>query len=132
MAVQCLVRAGHLAVKVAGPRLRRSPAGPISASAFFCEHGVTPVVDSVEPPHHVDRSRAEVLLLRQAARDQGYRAALTRIFGSADSRFYHQHGIDAVIFGIGGEGQHSDHEYAAITTITPYYLALTKFLLTLH
>ena len=34
-----------------------------------------------------------------------------------------------MIFGVGGDGQHSTQEYAEIATIEPYYRALTDFLL---
>ncbi|MEV7964446.1 M20/M25/M40 family metallo-hydrolase [Sphaerisporangium sp. NPDC088356] len=94
----------------------------------FCEPGVTPVVDHVDVPHHADRNRPEVRMLQQAARNQGHRADLLRKHGAADGRFYYQRGIDAVVFGAGGDGQHGPEEYADTTTITPYYRALEEFL----
>jgi succinyl-diaminopimelate desuccinylase len=96
--------------------------------ATFCEPGVTPTVDHVDPPHHADPGRAEVRQLQQAARNQGYRADLLRKHGAGDGRFYCQRGIDAVAFGVGGGGQHGAGEYADITTIWPYYRALKEFL----
>ncbi|MFD1048235.1 M20/M25/M40 family metallo-hydrolase, partial [Kibdelosporangium lantanae] len=51
-----------------------------------------------------------------------------RKHGAADGRFYYQRGIDAVIFGIGGDGLHGPNEYVDITTIEPYRQALTEFL----
>jgi succinyl-diaminopimelate desuccinylase len=33
-----------------------------------------------------------------------------------------------VAFGVGGAGQHGPEEYADLTTIVPYYHALTEFL----
>jgi succinyl-diaminopimelate desuccinylase len=42
-------------------------------------------------------------------------------------RFYHEKGMDAVIFGIGGDGLHGADEYADTTTIAPYYHALRQF-----
>jgi succinyl-diaminopimelate desuccinylase len=89
---------------------------------------VTATVIKVDPPHWVDHQRREVRLLQQAAENQGYRADILRKHGAADSRFFYQRGIPAVIFGIGGDGQHGPHEYADTTTITPYYRALTAFL----
>ena len=53
---------------------------------------------------------------------------LLRKHGAADARFYHQRGIDAVIFGIGGDGQHGPDEYADLTTVLPYHAALTAYL----
>ena len=97
--------------------------------AEFCVPGVTPVVGHADPPHHADPGRPEVRRLRQAARDQGYRGDFLRKHGAADGRFYYQQGIDAVIFGIGGDGQHGADEYADITTIAPYRRALADFLL---
>ncbi|MGH4009467.1 MAG: M20 family metallopeptidase [Pseudonocardiaceae bacterium] len=96
--------------------------------ATFCLPGVTASVTSVGAPHQVDLLRYEVRLLQQAARNQGYRAGILRKHGAADSRFFSQRGIDAVIFGIGGDGQHGPHEYADTTTVMPYYRALTGFL----
>jgi succinyl-diaminopimelate desuccinylase len=95
--------------------------------ATFCEPGVTPVVHSADPPHHADRDRPEVRRLQQAARNQGYRAEFLRKHGAGDARFYYQRGIDAVAFGIGGDGQHGADEYADTATIAPYYRALTEF-----
>ncbi|HLQ54377.1 MAG TPA: M20 family metallopeptidase [Streptosporangiaceae bacterium] len=94
----------------------------------FCEPGVTPVVDHADPPHRADQDRPEVRSLQAAARNQGYRGGFLRKHGAGDARFYYQHGIDAVAFGIGGDGQHGPGEYADTTTITPYYQALTEFL----
>ncbi|MEU8266783.1 M20/M25/M40 family metallo-hydrolase [Sphaerisporangium sp. NPDC049002] len=96
--------------------------------ATFCEPGVTPVVDHVDVPHHADRDRPEVRMLQRATLDQGHQAELLRKHGAADGRFYYQRGIDAVIFGAGGDGQHGPEEYADLTTITPYYRALVRFL----
>jgi succinyl-diaminopimelate desuccinylase len=95
--------------------------------AAFCEPGVTPVVHSADPPHHADRDRPEVRRLQQAARNQGYRADFLRKHGAGDARFYYQRGIDAVAFGVGGDGQHGADEYVDTTTIAPYYQALTEF-----
>jgi succinyl-diaminopimelate desuccinylase len=96
--------------------------------ATFCVPGVTVAVTSVGPPHWVDHQRREVRLLQQAARNQGYQADVMRKHGAADSRFFYQRGIDAVIFGIGGDGLHGPHEYVDITTVGPYSRALTEFL----
>ncbi len=96
--------------------------------ATFCVPGVTAVVARVDPPNRVDHQRREVRLLQHAARNQGYRADILRKHGASDSRFFRQRDIDAVIFGIGGDGQHGPHEYVDITTIEPYYRALAAFL----
>jgi succinyl-diaminopimelate desuccinylase len=95
--------------------------------ATFCEPGVTPVVELADPPHHADRDRPEIGRLRKAANAQGYQAEFLRKHGAADARFYYQRGIDAVIFGIGGDGLHGPDEYADVSTIGPYYRALTGF-----
>lgn len=96
--------------------------------ARFCEPGVTVVVDRADPPHHADHGRPEITRLRQAVRRHGYQAGFLRKHGSADGRHYYQRGIDAIIFGIGGGGLHSDEEYADLASIEPYYHALTEFL----
>ena len=94
----------------------------------LCEPGVSPVIDRLEPPHHADRQRPEIGRLQAAARGQGYSGGFLRKHGSGDSRFYSAHGMTSVSFGIGGGGQHGPDEYADITTIAPYYRALTEFL----
>jgi succinyl-diaminopimelate desuccinylase len=98
----------------------------------FCEPGVAVVIDHTDPPHHTDHDLAEVKLLRQAARRQGYQGEFLRKHGAADGRFYSQRGIPAVVFGIGGAGQHGPEEYADIATIEPYHDALTELLLELR
>jgi len=97
--------------------------------ASFCEPGVSPVIDHADPPHHADRYRPEMRALRQAVRGQGYGADFLRKHGAADGRFYYQRGIDAVIFGVGGDGLHGSDEYVDTMTIGPYYQALREFLL---
>ncbi|WP_405140782.1 M20/M25/M40 family metallo-hydrolase [Sphaerisporangium sp. NBC_01403] len=94
----------------------------------FCEPGVTPVVGHVDAPHHADRDNPKVRGLQRAARNQGYDAGFLRKHGAADGRFYYQRGVDAVIFGVGGDGQHGPDEHVDITTIVPYYRALREFL----
>jgi len=86
------------------------------------------VVDSLGPPHHADPDSTEVALLRAAAHAAGYPGELLRKHGAADGRFYSARGIDAVIFGPGGDGQHGPHEYADLRTVRPYRAALVSFL----
>ncbi|MFI7542576.1 M20 family metallopeptidase [Actinoplanes sp. NPDC049599] len=90
--------------------------------------GVDVTVDSLGPPHHADPDSPEVTLLRAAAREAGYSGELLRKHGAADGRFYSARGVDAVIFGPGGDGQHGPHEYADLTTVAPYRKALVLFL----
>jgi succinyl-diaminopimelate desuccinylase len=94
----------------------------------FCAPGATIEVDRVDAPHRAAVDRGEVRMLQQAAQRQGYPADFLRKHGAADGRFYSQRGIDAVIFGIGGDGQHGPDEYVDITTIVPYHRTLTEFL----
>ena len=82
--------------------------------------GVDVVIDALAPPHHADPECPEVKLLR--------RGELLRKHGAADGRFYSERGINAVIFGPGGDGQHGPDEYADIRTIEPYHRALVEFL----
>ena len=101
-------------------------------AAFLGEvTGLRVEVDSLGPPHHADPDSDEVASLRAAAREAGYSGELLRKHGAADGRFYYAQGIDAVIFGPGGDGQHGPHEYADITTVAPYRKALASFLTTL-
>jgi succinyl-diaminopimelate desuccinylase len=69
-----------------------------------------------------------VLRLRAAARAAGYPGELLRKHGAADGRFYSAAGVDAVIFGPGGAGQHGPDEYLDLRTVTPYRNALLDFL----
>ncbi|GLW05673.1 peptidase M20 [Microtetraspora sp. NBRC 13810] len=100
----------------------------VTRLASFCVPGVVPFVDHVDPPHHADPGSPGVTGLMRAARGQGFDGGLLRKHGSADARFYYQRGVDAVIFGIGGDGQHGPDEYADLTTVAPYYRALKEFL----
>jgi succinyl-diaminopimelate desuccinylase len=95
----------------------------------FCAPGVTAVAEQVDPPHHADQDDPDVLALQQAARAQGYPAGFLCKHGAADGRFYYYHGVPAVIFGIGGAGQHSAAEHADLRTVEPYRAALRAFLL---
>jgi succinyl-diaminopimelate desuccinylase len=96
--------------------------------AGFCEPGVTPVVDRIDPPYRADERHPEIAALRAAVRGQGYPGELLRRHGTGDVCFFAEHGIECVEFGIGGDGLHGPDEYADITTIAPYYQALTGFL----
>ncbi|GIE94832.1 peptidase M20 [Paractinoplanes rishiriensis] len=91
--------------------------------------GVAAHVDALGPPHRADPDGAEVRLLQQVVRATGYDGDLLRKHGAADGRYYHALGIDAVIFGPGGGGQHGPAEYLDVTTLRPYYEALRGFLL---
>jgi succinyl-diaminopimelate desuccinylase len=96
--------------------------------AGFCEPGVTAAVQHVSPPQQARAGRPEIRRLQEAAERQGYHSALLRRHGASDGRFYTQHGMDAVNFGIDGAGQHGDGEYALIPSVTAYYHALRDFL----
>ncbi|RLK58974.1 M20 family metallopeptidase [Actinokineospora cianjurensis] len=106
----------------------RAPAEVAAHLTALCPPGATVEVDRVEPPHHADPDSPDVTALRRAAQNQGYTSDFLRKHGAADARFYHQHSTDAVIFGIGGDGQHGPSEYADLTTVEPYYRALVEFL----
>ncbi|GAA1315192.1 M20/M25/M40 family metallo-hydrolase [Saccharothrix xinjiangensis] len=106
----------------------RTPEQVAAHLTALCPPGVVAEVDAVEPPHRADPDNADVLALRRAARAQGYSGDLLRKHGAADSRFWFQHGVDAVIFGVGGEGQHGPAEHADLTTVEPYRRALNAFL----
>jgi succinyl-diaminopimelate desuccinylase len=86
------------------------------------------LVDSLGAPHAADPASADVERLRAAARSVGRSGDLLRKHGAADARFYHERGIDAVIFGPGGAGQHGPREYLDVTTLAPYHDALVMFL----
>jgi succinyl-diaminopimelate desuccinylase len=78
------------------------------------------LIDSLAPPHRADPDCREVRLLR--------RGDLLRKHGAADARFYSARGVNAVIFGPGGAGQHGPDEYADLSTVRPYDDAVTAFL----
>ncbi|GLZ42551.1 M20 family metallopeptidase [Actinokineospora sp. NBRC 105648] len=109
----------------------RTPEEVAAHLGALCPPEVSVEVDRVEPPHQADPASPDVAALREAAQAQGYSGDLLRKYGAADSRHYHQRGIDAVIFGIGGDGQHGPDEYADLTTVRPYHQALVHFLASL-
>ncbi len=90
--------------------------------------GVDVTVESLGAPHWADPAAPEVALLRDAARSVGYQGGLLRKHGSADGRFYSAQGVNAVIFGPAGHGQHGPDEYIDLDSLPPYREALTTFL----
>ena len=94
----------------------------------FGEPGIDVIVEHVDGPHHADHDRPEVKRLREAAQAEGYAGEFLYKHGAGDGRFYSQAGVEAVVFGVGGDGQHGPDEYAEISTIEPYQRALTRFL----
>ena len=90
--------------------------------------GIEVVVEALGAPHHADPDSARVRQLREAAQAAGYDGALLRKHGAADGRFYSAVGIDAVIFGPGGDGQHGPREWVDLRTLQPYHDALAGFL----
>jgi succinyl-diaminopimelate desuccinylase len=106
----------------------RSP-GEIAAHLWsVAGPGVEVVIDAVGTPHRADPSSAQVRRLREASRAVGRTGSLLRKHGAADSRFYFPLGIDAVIFGPAGDGQHGPSEYVEISSLRPYHDALSQFL----
>jgi succinyl-diaminopimelate desuccinylase len=94
----------------------------------FCAPGVHAAIKHASPPHHAHADRPEIRRLRDAAERQGYRAGIWRRHGANDGRFYSQRDIDAVLFGVDGNGQHGDDEYVGIPSIIAYYNSLRDFL----
>jgi succinyl-diaminopimelate desuccinylase len=90
--------------------------------------GAEAEVVALGAPHRADPDSADVRLLRAAIRDTGHPGDLLRKHGAADGRYYSALGIDAVIFGPGGDGQHGPAEYVDLTTLHPYREALIAFL----
>jgi succinyl-diaminopimelate desuccinylase len=102
---------------------------PEEIASFLRElSGVEVFVDSLGAPHRADPGSADVGRLREAARSQGYGGELLRKHGAADGRFYSARGMDAVIFGPGGDGQHGPDEHLDLRTVEPYRRALIEFL----
>ncbi|WP_433831448.1 M20 family metallopeptidase [Actinoplanes sp. CA-015351] len=85
-------------------------------------------VEALGAPHHASSTSAFVSSLAKAAQSVGYEGSLLRKHGAADGRFYSAQGVDAVIFGPGGDGQHGPEEYVDLRTLDPYRNALTTFL----
>ncbi|MEV4352242.1 M20/M25/M40 family metallo-hydrolase [Actinoplanes sp. NPDC049596] len=90
--------------------------------------GVDVDVRALGAPHRADPDSDDLKQLRQAVRDVGFDDSLLRKHGAADGRHYYDLGIDAVIFGPGGDGQHGADEYVDLTTVEPYRTALAGFL----
>ncbi|GGN41263.1 succinyl-diaminopimelate desuccinylase [Actinoplanes campanulatus] len=103
------------------------PADEIAAH-LTAVSGAVVTVEALGAPHHADPESAEVRLLRRAAREAGYDGSLLRKHGAADGRFYSAVGVDAVIFGPGGDGQHGPEEFVDLRTLPPYRKALEGFL----
>jgi succinyl-diaminopimelate desuccinylase len=84
-------------------------------------------VDALGPPHRADPESTEVRLLRRALTDAGGPGTLLRKHGAADGRHYHAAGVDAVICGPAGDGQHGPAEHVDLTTLPAYREALMAF-----
>ncbi|MBB2946757.1 succinyl-diaminopimelate desuccinylase [Actinoplanes lutulentus] len=106
----------------------RSPSEIVSFLASVTGPAVEVTVEALGAPHHASSSSAFVGLLGAAARSVGYEGSLLRKHGAADGRFYSAQGVDAVIFGPGGDGQHGPEEYLDVRTLDPYQEALIAFL----
>lgn len=96
----------------------------------MCDGGVTASVERLDAPHSARETSFDLKCLGTAVRRQGYPANIIRKHGAADGRFYSEKGMDAVIFGIGGDGLHGPEEYADLRTLDPYYAALCYYLRT--
>ncbi|GAA4601442.1 succinyl-diaminopimelate desuccinylase [Actinoplanes octamycinicus] len=92
------------------------------------DSAVEVLVEAVGTPHRADPESVEVRALREAVRTVGQPGSLLRKHGAADSRFYFPLGVDAVIFGPTGDGQHGPSEYLEISSLRPYHDALHAFL----
>ncbi|GAA0509992.1 peptidase M20 [Paractinoplanes deccanensis] len=90
--------------------------------------GLDVEVVALGAPHRADPESDFVQRLRKAAVSAGFPGTLLRKHGAADGRHYYARGVDAVIFGPGGDGQHGADEYADLTTVAPYREALISFL----
>ncbi|BBH68690.1 peptidase M20 [Actinoplanes sp. OR16] len=111
------------------PDLAGHPATAVTAHlASVAGPGVEVTLEALGAPHHADPASSSVRLLRAAAQQAGYDGSLLRKHGAADGRFYSAQGVDAVIFGPGGDGQHSPDEYLDVRSLGPYQQALTTFL----
>ena len=90
--------------------------------------GVPAEVDAVGAPHRAHAASDDVRRLRAAVREVGFPGTLLRKHGAADGRHYSAYGVDAVIFGPGGDGQHGAGEYVDLSTLAPYRKALLAYL----
>ncbi|MEU4695183.1 M20/M25/M40 family metallo-hydrolase [Actinoplanes sp. NPDC023714] len=106
----------------------RSPEEIAAHLASVTGPRVAVTIEALGAPHSADAASEPVRLLRAAAKAAGYDGDLLRKHGAADGRFYSAEGIDAVIFGPGGDGQHGPEEYLDVRTLLPYREALTTFL----
>lgn len=90
--------------------------------------GVPARISALGPPHETSPDNPFVTALRSALVAAGGPGTSMRKHGAADSRHYHAIGVDTVICGPGGDGQHGPDEYLDLTTVEPYREALTAFL----
>jgi succinyl-diaminopimelate desuccinylase len=93
--------------------------------------GLSVRIEALGPPHRADPDSPDLTRLRAALRSVGGPGTFVRKHGAADSRHYHAVGVDAVICGPTGDGQHGREEYVDLTSLVPYGKALTAFLLSL-
>jgi succinyl-diaminopimelate desuccinylase len=82
-----------------------------------------------EPGHATDKEDPHVISLAQAIRKViGTEIQYIRKPGAADVRYFSQHGIPAVVYGLEGNNPHGPAESVHIASIDTYLEALTHFL----
>lgn len=90
--------------------------------------GVPVEVASLGQPHETSPDNPFLASLRAALAGAGGPGTTMRKHGASDSRHYHAVGVDTVICGPGGDGQHGPDEYVDLTTVEAYRNALIAFL----
>jgi succinyl-diaminopimelate desuccinylase len=90
--------------------------------------GVPAEVAALGQPHETSADNSYLATLRSSLVGAGGPGTTMRKHGASDSRHYHAVGVDTVICGPGGHGQHGPDEYVDLTTIEAYRNALIAFL----
>lgn len=89
----------------------------------------TVTIRQFEPSHYADPDDPSLRQLSDAMQQvTGKPATLIRKHGAADVRHYTARGTTAVVYGLAGEGLHSDTEYVDVASIATYRAVLEHFL----
>ncbi|NMO56623.1 M20/M25/M40 family metallo-hydrolase [Actinoplanes sp. TBRC 11911] len=90
--------------------------------------GLPAEVAALGQPHETSPDNPLLASLRAALTGAGGPGTTMRKHGASDSRHYHAAGVDTVICGPGGNGQHGPDEYVDLTSVEAYRNALIAFL----
>lgn len=82
-----------------------------------------------EPSAHCEKNNKNIALLKTIINKQvSIGHILVRKHGASDIRHFTGKGIPGVVFGLEGNGHHSNHEWIKISSLQKYYFIISEFI----